>query len=918
VTQQLDAPVSAREAEVLAALGEHLTNAEIAERLTISVRTVESHVSSLLRKVGAADRRELIAAAARGADPTDRVALPVPLTTFVGRDAERAELAGLLGTHRLVTAVGPGGVGKTRLAIRVAGELADRWPDGVRFADLAPVTAPDLVVPTLADALGLGEHQARTAVETVHGWLGRRRVLLVLDNCEHLLDGLAAILERLLLACPGVTVLATSRARLLVPFEQVFTVEGLPPDAAVTLFAARAAAAGAVLTGADLPRVAEVCAGLEGTALAIELAAARLPALGLDGLRDGLADRLRLLAGGGRLADRHRSLRSTLDWSHDLLDPPARAVLRRVSVFAGPFSAATAAAVLGGWPPDADEGMAAVLAQLVDHSLLVPVAGPAGTRYRALETVRQYGAERLAGAGEAAAARARHLDWCLREAAALEAVADKDDARWRYALDEAAVELRAALAPAADTERAKTERLAWLLAGLAFDRGTPGEAQRLYELSAALTADADRRIAALECAAGAAEVRHLGNEALRLRDAAADAALAAGQPARAAMQLARAAELIHRAPGLMPELIGPAEVAALVDRARTLAGTDPAPLARLLLAEAFRDNATTPRAAEWAADARATADRVGEPLLRSAALDALASIRLTEGDVQAAAAYTLERLDILAPLRMTAAAGLEFADAYNMATDCALAAGDLRRAREFALRVRRLPFQREEEHLATTRLILVTMLAGAWDDAMALAQPFLDGYERAGRPVAGALTRGALAIAAIHGFRGDAAGEARWRELAATLTVPDGPKLSSAGVLHGMLLLHRGEFAEAVHRLLVEPSFVCGWHDGMWQPWHAALSAEAAVLAGLPDAGQYVTRAAARTAGNPVAVGLARRAAALLARDEAGLTAAAEHLRASGCHYEWARTLALHPDPAARERGEAAIAALGATPPVRP
>ena len=918
MTQQLtvpEAPVSAREAEVLAALAEHLTNAQIAERLTISVRTVESHVSSLLRKAGVADRRELIAAAGLARARADQIALPVPLTSFVGRDAERAELADLLGTHRLVTAVGPGGVGKTRLAIRVAGEVADRWPDGVRFVDLVPVTGPDLVVPALADALGLGEHQARTAVETVHGWLAHRRVLLVLDNCEHLLDGLAAILERLLLTCPGVTVLATSRARLLVPFEHVLTVGGLPVEAAVSLFATRAAAAGAVLADADLPRVAEICGGLEGTALAIELAAARLPALGLDGLRDGLADRLRLLAGGGRLADRHRSLRSTLDWSHDLLDPAGQAVLRRVSVFAGPFSAAVAEAVLGTWAPVPPGGIAVVLANLVDHSLLVR----AGSRYRALETVRQYGAERLADAGEVALARGRHLDWCLREAEALEDAADKDRAVWRRALDDAAVEMRAALATPPDQDE-RPGRLAWLLAGLAFDRGTPGEAQRLYELAAALSTDPAGQVAALHCAAGAAEVRHLGTEALRLRHAAADAALAAGDPAQAATQLARAGELNRRSAGLLPELTPPEEVAALLDRARELGADSDVARARILVAEAFQEYAAAPDAGTWAAEALAIAERIDYPLLRSAALDALTSVRLAERKVMEAAGHTLRRLEILAPLRMTAAAGLEFADAFTMATDCALASGDLRGAREFALRLQRLPFQREEVHLATTRLMLVTMLAGDWDETMALSVPFLDSYERAGRPAASVHNRGALAAATICGFRGDTEGRARWLELAGSLTMQynRSRRLTSESVLDGMLLLHRGRFAEAVQRLLVEPELACGWHDGLWQPLHTAMCAEAAVLAGLPDAAEHVAFATASIAGSPVAVGLSRRAAALLANDGAELSAAAAVLCDAGCHYEWARTLALHPDPAERARGEAALAALGTTPPVRP
>ncbi|WP_244375929.1 AfsR/SARP family transcriptional regulator [Streptomyces ficellus] len=362
-------------------------------------------------------------AAGRGARAGN---LRARLTSFVGREEDIGAVLGDLERARLVTLLGPGGAGKTRLSQEAAERGAGAWPDGVWLAELAPVDDPDAVPDAVLTALGARQTVLRGAgaeglrVAERHGdaddplvrlaeHCAPRRMLLLLDNCEHVVAAAAALAERLLEQCPGLTVLATSREPLGVPGETVRPVDPLPDPMALRLFAERGAAARPGFdVGDDPDACAEICRRLDGLPLAIELAAARLRMLAPRGIAGRLDDRFRLLSNGSRtVLPRQQTLRAVVDWSWDLLDAPERAVLRRLSVFSGGCDLDAAEAVCGG--PDAPEVLE-LLASLVDKSLVVaePAAG-GDMRYRLLETVAEYAAERLDEAGDRAAAEHRHL-----------------------------------------------------------------------------------------------------------------------------------------------------------------------------------------------------------------------------------------------------------------------------------------------------------------------------------------------------------------------------------------------------------------------------------------------------------------------------------------------------------------------------
>ncbi|MEU6207324.1 LuxR C-terminal-related transcriptional regulator [Micromonospora musae] len=917
--------ISAREAEVLALVGQHLSNAEIGARLFISVRTVESHVSSLLRKLDVADRRALAQRASELATDRSHPApvLPTPLTSFIGRSQELAELTEMIKSHRQVTAVGPGGVGKTRLALAVAAQADGDYPDGVWFVDLVPITDPGVLAGAVAGALGLGEQPGRGLDQTVFAALADRHALLVLDNCEHIRDGLAPFLERLLATCPRLTVLTTSRARLMVPFERVYSVPpmslaGEGESDAVALFIDRASELHWPPDPVMRDHIASVCERLDGVALAIELAAARFPTLGLDGLTAGLSDQLRMLTGGPRADDRHRSVRAALDWSLALLEPTDRALLRQMSVFVTTFTIAAAAVVTRSETGVVADG----LARLAEQSLLVVTASPNGTEYRALETIRQYGTERLAEADELADARSRHLRWCLATAADLAVVR----ADWRARFDAVADDLRAALTWAADRpqHRADAYRLARHLAELTFTRNLIGESQQRYEQAAALADDPAATASMLRHAAAAAGCRVRGDDMYRNYRAAADAAHRSGDTDGAASDLATAATNAYRFWSKFERLPPQAEVIALVAEARELAGDDAAAQAAVALAEAGvltdafgaaqgpPENAV-PETIARAERAVALAHRTGDPLAESAALDALTGAQSWAGDTLATAVTTRRRIALLSSTPDTPASRHELIDALGGATEASLGAGDLPAARRWARQLADHPSLAEVGDRATSWLLVADALAGNVDEVLAGSVRFLEAWQRAGSPARSVLGPAVAGVGMIHSLRDDHEARREWNAVLDRLGPPPGYVYGYGAVFDGLLMLHHGRAGEALERMAPEPGEVWKWVTWIWLHWYVVLRTEAAVLAGTVDARDRLAEARTVVAGNPLAGAIVQRAEALLDDDRERLLATVDFFDSAGCPYQAARTMVLAGGEHA-VRGAAAFADLGLAP----
>lgn len=572
--------------------------------------------------------------------------LPAQLTRLVGRVDEVAQVRGLLDVKRWVTLTCVGGVGKTRLATQVASAVADGYPDGVWYVNLAPITDPALVPIAAARVLGLPDQPGRSTVDTIVRRIGDRRMLVVLDNCEHLLDGCAALIVALLGACPALRVLATSREPIAVAGEQIWRVPPLGHGEAIELFTDRAREARPELeiTADNLALVTEICHRLDGIPLAIELAASRVRALALTEIVDSLHDRFRLLTGGSRIAvRRQQTMRASVDWSHALLTGPEQVLFRRLAVFPSGFDLDGAQAAAAGGDVQRYE-VVDLLSLLADKSLVVTDDSDGRTRYRLLETVRQYALEKLRESGDADAVRARHRDHYAAVAAGLDAPSvagherrlnqaelEIDNLRAAFAFSREngdtghALLLASCLQPLWRARGRLQEGLAWFAAALAdHDAHPAGADPGLYA-----RALADRAL--IDAVAGITD---------RLDDA--QKALAIARDIEDPALLARALTACGGVAAYNADLARP-WLAEAVGLARAVG--DKWRLAEVLAWQAYvgfageGDPGATRAAGE---EARSLADEIGDAFLSRSCRWALAAANLWQGNLEAAVGLSRE------------------------------------------------------------------------------------------------------------------------------------------------------------------------------------------------------------------------------------------------------------------------------------
>ncbi|MEV7096608.1 LuxR C-terminal-related transcriptional regulator [Amycolatopsis sp. NPDC051045] len=873
--------ISPREREVLLAIADRLTNAEIAERLYVSVRTVESHVSALLRKLDARDRRELAARAPGLAVPAGEpaglvVGAPKPPTRFVGRTAERDAVVRLVAESRVTTVLGPGGMGKTRLAVAATEAASARFPDGATFVNLVP-SRPGSVLESVAAGLGVVPRPQQPLADAVAAHL-TGRTLLVLDNCEHVADDVADVIAALTAANPRLSVLTTSRERLGVPGETVLQLGPLPAAAeAAALFTERAKAVDPAFE-ADPAQVAGLCRELGGSPLNIELAAARVASLGIGGLRAGLADDpLRLLA-AGRGQDRHRSLRSVLEWSHRLLTAEERTVLARVSRFRNGFTLDDVAAL----SPDLSLGAVSdLLGRLVDKSL-VTAHRETGT-WTLFDGVARFARERLDGSAEAAEVTARYRRWAARRARELTGRLGGD---WRDEFDRVADDLRACVADTGATPDEQGHDLAADLARLAYARGFLAEAVACWRTAA------DRAPTAAAAAADLARAGSCTHLFTHARDhydlLLAGVERAAGDPATRAAGLAAAVVLAERfrGAGFVTDPVPDAELDRMLAEAAGSAAGSPAAEAHVAVARAWRSG-SGPQSVDADAAERAVAAAAGDPLLLSAALDARCTAQALAGRPDRAHRTTQERLALVTTLdRTDPHAALEVLDAFRSAITYAVATGSPAEALALSRRAAGDPALAGHPYWGTSGLVTTLALTGRFAEARTAADELWHATAGHGPPRNATLGVPLLAAALAAGLSGDEPSMTRWRARAAAVagvaTPAASPNLAPLDAfVRARVALHTGTgFAELLPE--VGATFAPGRFDG----YAAGLAAELAVVLDAPDAAHHLRRAERHAAHNRWTAAVLTRAHARRQGDVALLKEAADQFTELGAAFE--------------------------------
>jgi len=621
--------------------------------------------------------------------------LTLEVTSFVGREREIEQAERILADAPLVTLTGPGGVGKTRLGLRLARVLLDSFEDGAWIVELGALSDPGLVLPAVVTTLGVGESAGRSLLTALVEHLRTKRLLLVLDDCDHMLAACAELAEALMRSCPGVRMVVTSREPLGVPGEVTQPIAPLmAPDVggladpreleafdACRLFIARARAVqpAFAVTERNAPSVAQLCRRLDGIPLALELAAARARALPVEQIAARLDDRFRLLSGGRGAVARHQTLRAVMDWSYDLLAEPERAVLRRLSVFAGGASLEAAETVCAGDPVDPVEVLD-ILSRLVDKSLILSEATSPEARFRLLETVREYAYSRLVEAGEEGAASRRHRDWyvALVDEAAQAFFKGPEPGDWLRRLDREHDDLRAVLEgslvqPGQGQAGLRIAAGLWRFWEI---RGHLTEGRGWLERTVAAVGDEVSHLRA-DALTGAGNLAFMQGdfqaastfheECLALHRRMGDRqsiAYAANNLANAAVQLGD----LTRARALYDESI------ALV---RELGDVRGAALGTINLADVAARQGDVEGARALYQEALATVRKLGDRWMEAFALDSFATATARAGDREAARSLLVEALAMLQALGDQRGV----ARVLTHLADLALAAGDTARAR---------------------------------------------------------------------------------------------------------------------------------------------------------------------------------------------------------------------------------------------